>query len=71
MKFDIEKIDINGERAFFVFMAVVVAVIMIIGDIDIFTAIVTGLFFYLFVRACYFVWGIILRLIGGHYEKFK
>ena len=54
----------NQDYAFLIFIAFFSALLFLISGISFLSAFLTGIFLYIYLRFVYFLWSLILRLIG-------
>lgn len=54
----------NETNAFFSFVGFVAGVLFVIAGYSLFTSFLSGIFIYVFLRFCNFIWGIIMKLMG-------
>lgn len=59
----------NEDYSFLIFVSIVAAILFLMSGVSILSAFLTGLFIYLFLRFCFFVWMIILRVLGRGGDK--
>lgn len=62
-------LKLNEDYSFLIFVSIVAAILFLMSGVSILSAFLTGLFIYLFLRFCYFVWVTILRVIGRGGDK--
>lgn len=53
----------DKDKQFFVFVASVVALLVLISGINFVSACFTGLFVYVFLVICHFLWGVVERVL--------
>lgn len=58
----------NEDFAFLIFIATFTAVIFLISGVAFLSAFLTGICLYIYLRFVYFLWSLVLRLIG-HWGK--
>lgn len=54
----------NHEFAFLIFIAALAGIIFFFSGVGLLSSFLTGVFIYIFLRFCYFLWGILLKLLG-------
>lgn len=52
----------NEQFAYFIFVAFIIGILCMVSGVSWFSAFLTGVFIYIFLRFTYFLWGIFLRL---------
>lgn len=54
----------NEDYAFLIFISFVSSVLFLFSGVSLLSVLVTGIFMYIYLRFVYFLWSLILRLIG-------
>ncbi len=54
----------NYDFAFLIFVSALSGLIFLISGVGLVSSFLTGVFIYIFLRFCYFLWGIILKFAG-------
>lgn len=54
----------NEDYAFLMFISLVSALLFLLSGVSVVSAFLTGIFLYIYLRFCYFLWGIIRRFLG-------
>lgn len=60
------KIDtkFNEDYAFLIFVSFLAGILSFFSGVSALSALLTGIFVYIFLRFCYFLWGLILKLLS-------
>lgn len=59
------NLKFNEEYAFLVFVSIIAGVLCFFSGVSAVSALLTGIFVYIFLRFCYFLWGLIMRIFSS------
>lgn len=54
----------NEEYAFLIFVSIIAGILCFFSGVSAVSALLTGIFVYIFLRFCYFLWGIIMKILS-------